>query len=43
MKKPIFRTWNYNAIPWYMFYEDMFTIEEVVYSDYLVEYLVYLN
>lgn len=50
MKKPIFRTWDYNAIPWYMFDEDMYTIEEIAYSDDFdlvlagsVEYLVYLN
>ena len=50
MKKVIFRTWDYNAIPWYMFDEDMYTIEEVAYSDDFdlvlagsVEYLVYLN
>ena len=50
MKKPIFRTWDYNAIPWYMFDEDMYTIEEVRYEDDFdlvlagsVEYLVYLN
>lgn len=50
MKKPIFRTWDYNAIPWYMFDEDLYTIKEVTYSDDFdlvlagsVEYLVYLN
>ena len=50
MRKPIFKTWDYNAIPWYMFDEDMYTIEEVRYEDDFdlvlagaVEYLVYLN
>ena len=50
MRKPIFKTWDYNAIPWYMFDEDMYTIEEIRYEDDFdlvlagsVEYLVYLN
>ena len=50
MKKLIFRTWDCNAIPWYMFDEDLYTIEEVIYSDDFdlvlagsFEYLVYLN
>ena len=50
MKKVIFRAWDINDIPWYMFAEDMYTIEEVAYSDDFdlvlagsVEYLVYLN
>ena len=49
MRKPIFKTWDYNAIPWYMLDEDMYTIEEVVYDDYdpaldgSTEYFVYLK
>ena len=50
MKKCLFHTWDYDTIPWYMFDEDMYTIEEVAYSDDFdlvlagpVEYLVYLN
>ena len=50
MRKPIFKTWDYNAIPLYMFDEDMYTIEEIRYEDDFdlvlagsVEYLVYLN
>ena len=50
MKKCLFHTWDYDAIPWYMFDEDMHTIEEIRYEDDFdlvlagsVEYLVYLN
>ena len=50
MKKPIFRAWDINDIPWYMLDEDMYTIEEIRYEDDFdlvlagsVEYLVYLN
>ena len=49
MRKPIFKTWDYDAIPWYMLDEDMYTIEEVVYDDYdpaldgSTEYFVYLK
>ena len=49
MRKPIFKTWDYNAIPWYMLDDDMYTIEEVVYDDYdpaldgSTEYFVYLK
>lgn len=50
MKKCLFHTWDYDAIQWYMFDEDMYTIEEVRYEDDFdlvlagsVEYLVYLN
>ena len=50
MKKVIFRAWDINDIPWYMFDEDMYTIEEIRYEDDFdlvlagsVEYLVYLN
>ena len=45
----ILHTWDYDAIPWYMFDEDMYTIEEVVYDDYdpaldgSTEYFVYLK
>lgn len=45
----IFHTWDYDAIPWYMLDEDMYTIEEVVYDDYdpaldgSTEYFVYLK
>ena len=46
----IFHTWDYDAIPWYMFDEDLYTIEEIRYEDDFdlvlagsVEYLVYLN
>lgn len=45
----IFHTWDYDAIPWYMLDDEMYTIEEVVYDDYdpaldgSTEYFVYLK
>lgn len=50
MMRAIFHAWDINDIPWYMFNEDMYTIEEVVYEDDYdlalagtTEYFVYLN
>ena len=50
MMRTIFHAWDINDIPWYMFNENMYTIEKVVYEDDYdlalsdtVEYLVYLN
>lgn len=48
--RPIYHYWDCNDIPWYMFDEDMYTIEEIRYDDDYdlalagsVEYFVYLN